>query len=348
MKFQTLDDGLAALHRSNDFAVLKSLIIEILAGTKPVQAKIIKDRIARIMRAKQITEAQNAVGHSQALDAIDRKYSELAKVLKHAPVGVVSSPQIIPPSPNLGNTQAPPASAPAPAPAAQPESTPQPQLARPAMPMGAMGAVTLVNWLRSKKSLLMKGAGVTALLGGAYWMYNRATNPIPVKNPNDKESDFSRTIRSIEKYRAFSRMSKDPNFSGDYSAFLEGKLPVKPKKNPPSTEKSPDHKKSQWDRDEQKLMGYMDNAHAALTERPKMEIPRLPFNRSQSQESPIPIISDEVESVTHSEATRQKKKKKNPVVEGISEPKGPVTKSEEPTGRLIPIIKRTKRIRKVA
>lgn len=353
----SLEQGLAALQQATDFASLKQIITETLSVSNVYQAKVVKDRIARIMRAKQAAEAQAAAAYPQALDNIDRKYQELAKILKYTPVGVVTQPRIIPPSPGL-NTEftgaaAAQAISPPVAPATQPTNE-QPAV-KPAAPLqlsgglGSLGALTVLNWVKSKKSLIMKGVGAGALLGGAYWMYNKVTNPI-AKNPNtkaDKESDFSRTIRSIEKYRAFSRMSKDPNFSGDYSAFLEGKIPPKTKKPISSGKDSntPDHKLNQWEKDEQKLMNYMDSAHMALTERPKLEIPRLPFN-SKTQENPIPIVSDEVDTTQHSEVKtdRAKKKKKNPEVPPVEVK---VSSKPEPTGRLIPIIKRTKRIRKV-
>ena len=353
-KLVTFEEGIRSLQQTSDFATLRELINEMLYICPPAKGHLAKDSIARTMRRKQAYEIQQSQGYPDALAAIDRKYKDLAIVLRHAnsngmQLGSGGFGEL---PPNTAQAAMPPTPQPA------PQAPRSAAIAKPKLsPMMGLKPLILLNWAKSKKDTIIKGAALATVAGGAYFIFQKyVTDNKKKKNPKEKETDFDRTIRSIQKYRAFSKMSNDTDIGSEYLDKLDGKKKKKKKSSAKEANRLDD-----WERQEETLMRSMNATHRALAEKPKthFSLPKLP----DPKKNPIPVISDSVDTTTHSQAKKRRKKKSSKkAIDSAAEDsdsfeeeivttkrrkrKNPAGKKE--TGRLIPIVKRTKRVRKIS
>ena len=94
----TFQEGLRILERTEDFASIQELIFEMLSICPLEEAHLAKDAIAHVLRRKQATEIQISKAYPQAVEVLDRKYADLAKVLRNAKAhGVVIPPPVAAP-----------------------------------------------------------------------------------------------------------------------------------------------------------------------------------------------------------------------------------------------------------
>jgi hypothetical protein len=260
---------------------------------------------------------------------------------------------------------------------AQPQAQPKPRPRRPKpkssrvspwslaklSPVGGLEtSLMIIDWIKSKKKTIVAGTAVVTTLGSVYWLYKHFTSSEKKENP-DKETSFEKTINSIQKYRAFTTLCKDPDFSGSYEDLMSGNLTKKK-----GVKKKSDlyDKGLEWERKEQGLMRDMDNTFNALSDRPKIkyELPRLPESNSID---PKTIVFDKDKDKEEEETSlapvkpkptrnRKRKAKKSQlrIVDKTADKtskkssKKKVSRSKDaPTGRLIPIVKRTRRVKKV-
>jgi len=351
----SFEEGLAYLQKANDFITLREAINEMLAIVEPQKAHLAKDKIARVMRRKQALEIQQAQGYPDVLQAIDKKYKDLALVLRHAegPRGLkVPHGQLN--SENNNYTGSEPVSA--------LKKTKSNGLA--GLAGGNLGPMMLLNWIKAKKPLIVRGATFAGIGGVAYWAYQKYFGDKDSRKNPDKGTDFDRTIRSIQKYKAFSRMSKDPDWTGDYEDVLNGKS--KKKKKERSNKRNPS-KLEEWEKEEQSLFRAMDSAYRSINDKPKFkcEIPQLP--EPKKIKSPVLVTSsEEYKEPPKKKPKKKKARKSNPPVKAIQEdphqeePEVSIkakinkprasrkAKTASSDGRLIPIVKRTKRVRKIS
>ena len=364
-------EGLKILQQADDFTTLRQTIDTLAGICPPEELPLAKDAIARVIRLKQANEAIKFQAYPQALEEVDKKYRDLYIVLRTSKSKV--APQATMPSAmNPNNMTGPP-----PAPPKQNQIAKLPSLSGLSLP-------SLMRWLGDKKKYILTGGALATSVGGAYWLYKHLNDEPNSKKDNPaKESSLDKTIRSIQKYKAFTQMVNDPNFSGDYAELMSGKT-TKKKKNTRKKKEDP-QKSREWDRDEKSLMGDMDTAFNSLSSRPQLayKLPQLPAPKNID---PRDVVDDsELLSLKPRKApakkkikrTRKRKPKKEAQEEAIttsifptavsspekpkrtrksrkeksSFPKEPKTKKvkkiDAPPGRLIPIVKRTKRVKKV-
>lgn len=360
--------GLKALDNAQDYLALREIITKMVALVTPQDEAMAKDAIARVLRKKQALELQSVQGYPQAIQQLDQKYKDLYVALKN-----VRGQQPMQAQPQM---------------APQPQQQPQPQqAANPLSKLNGLSApLMLFDWIKTKKSSLMMGTALLTTVGGAYYFYNKLTKDDKKSKKKDSETDtsFDRTLKSIQKYHLFSKMTRNPDFAEEY---IMGTSKSKKKK---VTKKSGPDKLSEWDYEERALMKNMDSTFNALSTRPKLkvELPQLP--------EPKEIGTDIVKGLTGDTFEPQEKPKKKkrrgrkpkpepiseePKVESPSTPSPSVedqpapkkrrgrpkksvdtssetkpkrqtrakTKAAKTTspGRLIPIVKRTKRISKI-
>jgi len=310
--------GLQILNGAEDFLSLKNAIAYLLSITEFQDEIMAKDAIANVLRKKQAYDIQAFQHYPKELEAIDQKYKDLATVLEQARAAL----------PNTEVTKL---------------STDKSSLSKhnPFDVIAKLGGRAVFEWISKHKAFSMGSAA--ALAGGSYLVYRKFFNTTkePVINPADKESSFERTIKSIQKYRAFSQLSKDPEFDGDYLEVFHGKQPKK-KKPTTTKKKTPTDIGNEWERSEKALMNSMDVGFNELTIRPRMEfqIPELPAPNSIDAFQIINSPKEE-ETVFPERRERRIKPKKD------DEPKKSNKSVPTQTGRLVPIVKRTKRIKKV-
>lgn len=350
---QIFKEGLTILQQAGDFATLRNTIDRMISICPAEELPLAKDAIARVIRIKQANEIKKYQGYPQAIAELDKKYQDLYIVLRAAQSSVNPQPQALP-----GDTTSNKANS----------ITKAPSLLQ-GLNMPGM----VINWLKTKRKYLIAGGAIGAA-GGAYLLYKQlATEKEP---ESTKETNFDKTIKSIQKYKAFSIMMNDPNFSGDYNDLINGNY----KKTKPKETKNELAKSTEWDREEKALMKDMDSAFSAISAKPDLDyqLPQLPAPKTidpsdvigdtrplqlnlpgSKQEKPAPKVrkprkvrtkrkqAEEVEVSTPEEplqseptveVTPKKRKPKKVKAEDIS--------SDTP-GRLIPIVKRTKRVRKV-
>jgi hypothetical protein len=358
-------EGLKVLQQADDFTTLRQTIDTLVSICPPEESSLAKDAIARVIRLKQANEALKFQAYPQALEEVDKKYQDLYIVLRTSKSKV--SPQPVAPSPS--GTHA--------------SSSNQTQMAKTTVPFGGLSLPSLIQWLGNKKKYLLTGGALASTVGGAYWLYKHFNEEPGEKKENPiKESSLDKTIRSIQKYKAFTQMVNDPNFSGDYVELMSGKPSSKKRK---ATKKKEEPQKSrEWDRDEKSLMGDMDSAFNSLSTRPQLsyKLPQLPAPKNidprdivddsepmslkpikrakkkivkrAKKKKPKIEIEEESSSSTSlfpSAPIEKPKRARRPRKEKSSEPKESkakrVKKIDAPPGRLIPIIKRTKRVKKV-
>ena len=361
----SFQQGLKVLESVTDYITLRETLTRLVALVAPEEEALAKDAIARVLRRKQTAEAHRSQGYPQALQELDQKYKDLYLALKTAQGRGVS--QAAPA----------PASAPTPTPTTAPPKSKTAQtnpLTKLSGLNGFSAPMMLLDWIKNKKSTLMMGTALLTTFGGAYYFYNKLSNKDDSKKkkdsePKEIESNFDRTLKSIQKYHLFSQMTRNPDLVDE---FINGGKPkkkkVKKKSGPP--------KLSEWDYEERALMKNMDSAFNALSVRPKVkyELPQLPESNEidpniakglTAEDKPRkkkrkgrPRKSEqraETSSVEESEAPPPKPKAPKTLPSSEEKPKKRRTRraskskksNGDAPGRLIPIIKRTKRISKI-
>lgn len=363
-------EGLKILQQADDFTTLRETIDTLVSICPPKELHLAKDAIARVIRLKQSKEATKFQAYPQALEEVDKKYRDLYIVLR------TSSSKVE--VPILHDT--PPHSSTSTTPVSQ-----QNQMAK-TSPLGGFNLPTLLQWLSNKRKYLLTGGALASTVGGAYWLYTHLNSDkkVKAKEAPEKVSTLDKTIRSIQKYKAFTQMVNDPDFSGNYAELLSGKPSTSKKRKNTKKIKEERPKSNEWDRDEKSLMNDMDTAFNSLGLRPQLnyKLPQLPAPKNID---PRDIVGDsEVLSLKPSKTSERKKTRKTrkprkprktkavEQVEEISEPtisfpaaapektrRGRKPRKEKSgeqkaskkinaaPGRLIPIIKRTKRVKKV-
>jgi hypothetical protein len=286
----TFKEGVKALQQARDFASLRETIDRMVSLCPPEDVPLAKDAIARVIRTKQAEELNASRGNTQVLDALDKKYRDLYIVLRTSQSKLPPTPP--PALPNGGMPRA-----------------PQTQMQK-VNPLAGLNLPSMVaDWLKSKKKYLITGGAVMSTLGGAVLLYKYFNGDEETKTQDSKESNFDRTIRSIQKYRAFSQMANDPNFSGNFTEILDGSYSNSKKKKKVKKKEEP-LKSNEWERNEKTLMKDMDEAFNALSVRPRLEyeLPQLPAPKSIN---PDDVVGGEIViQETKVEKPKQRKKRK--------------------------------------
>ena len=355
-------EGIKILQQVRDFASLRETIDRMVSLCPPEDVPFAKDAIARVIRIKQAEELNMSRGSPQVIDTLDKKYRDLYIVLRTSK----SKTPLQPHNPSVVSNAAP-----------KQQKT---QLQK-ASPLGGLNFPLMVaDWLKSKKKYIITGGAVMSTIGGAVLLYKYFNNDDESPSKDSKESGFDKTIRSIQKYRAFSQMANDPNFSGNFTEILDGSYNKKKKK---VRKKEEPLKSAEWDRNEKVLMKDMNDAFNTLSTRPRLEyaLPQLPAPKDIN---PIDVVGSFGSRPTETKIEKPKKKTRKPrktrktrdttpkavistTAEDTKPPKKPrqrkvsttsstpaekKVKNSKPSsshtsGRLIPIVKRTKRVRKV-
>lgn len=319
--------GLNALEHLRDFASMRDTINKMISVVAEEDLPYAYDAIARIIRIKQSIELQEVQGYPHAIQELDKKYQDLYLVLKTAKPKKFKNESsmdkqvsgIIESSGNMQNN-----------------------------PLGNL----ILDWVKSNKGNLVKGSAVVGTLGGAFWLYKFLTSEVESRLV-DSETTFDKTIKSIQKYKAFSHMMKNPDMS-DVEEFLSGKPVTKKRRVDRKIEKKPVEKDEEWDTDERSLMKDMDEAFGALSFRPNLEykVPQLSTSKSVK---PTEIFKENEENSPEKKEKRRVVEKNDKMIvlskekpsSSKTSPVKTILKSEE-GGRLVPIIKRTKRVKKIA
>ena len=320
----TFQKGLQVLASAEDYLSLKNTIIHLLSVTELQDESIAKDAIANVLRKKQATDIQRFKHYPKELEAIDQRYKDLATVLENTNACLPNSEikALTGTNKTLGSN--------------------------PLDIISKLSKNAIIDFFIKNKVFSVGSAA--ALAGGSYLVYKKFfDNEITVLNPpsDNKESNFEKTIRSIQKYRAFSQLSRDPDFDGNYMEMFQGKTPKK-KKAVPARKKSPEDIGTQWEREEKSLMQEMDVSFNEIAIRPRVEfqMPQLP---APNRIDPNEIIGVASSLEEEEPLFKREKRPKSPKKDEVKEEK---IKKEKPTpsqslGRLVPIVKRTKRIKKV-
>jgi len=323
----TFQKGLQLLASAEDYISLKNTIVHLMSVTEQQDENIAKDAIANVLRKKQASDIQRFKHYPRELEAIDQRYKDLATVLESAGASLPNSEIKV-----LAGT-----------------ATPLIARSSPLDIISRLSKSAIVDFFLQNKTFSVGSA--VALAGGGYLVYKKFFDTeIKIENPIalDKETNFEKTIRSIQKYRAFSQLSKDPDFDGNYLEVFQGKAP---KKKKPSTikKKSPEDIGTQWDKEERSLMQNMDMSFNEMSIRPRMEfqMPELPapntINPNEIIGTAVPV---EIKNPVFKREKRSKPRKDE------SRNKNEIQEDKKPSpsqsmGRLVPIVKRTKRIKKV-
>jgi hypothetical protein len=234
---------------------------------------------------------------------IDKKYHDLAEVLRTLLPGPVTRPL----------PQAPVVSARHPQMGEIHPQIPQPQapiVSRPQLPVrvnSGFGIATtlLQNWLSSKKGPLIRFGITGGTLAFFIWLYNRFYNKKPGllvkkessetndkrKNPDkfrEKElSDFEKTFRALDRIRHFSAMSKHTSeMSGaDYSSLLKNESAFKEKETTEDPQKLEAKKRhSRLETAGNQLLKDIDNISKVLKEVPKTNKESFKFLTTKKEE----------------------------------------------------------------
>ena len=357
-------EGLKIIQNADDFATLQHTIDKMVSICPPEELHMAKDAIARVVRVRQELDRRMSMGYPQAEEALDKKYSDLYIVLR-------TSKSNIPPIPKQTQALPPPASGSRP---------PNNQMAKIRSMGGLNMPMMILDWLRTKRKYLIAGGAVGAV-GGAYLLYKQITGDKDEIKKNPEDSSFDKTIKSIQKYKAFSQMMNDPNFSGDYSDIINGNVSNKKTKKRKELKKEDATKSIEWDKDERTLMKGMDDAFNSIATKPDLayQLPQLPAPKNidpreiLGEDKPLELrptksVKTKRRNLPENKPRKPRKVRKprqpkpeivevqvqaeRPQVVETSEPKVKKvrkrkTSEEDSPGRLIPIVKRTKRVKKV-
>lgn len=324
----SFDQSLNILKTATDYPSVSTALREVLNACPSNQLENFKLKVATVLREKQAAEGRAAQKHPRALQEIDLKYKNLVNILSsHTP-----------------QTQPPPSSA------SPPVEKPSSIAKAPTSSFG-LGSMLFQNFFQSKKKLIVGfGAGLGAIAGLAF-VYSKFSKPSePAKNPEDfktkKLEGFEKTLAALQRLRSLNKISKTGSWD-DYEGYLSGKK----KKGEPTKELK---KLIDWNKEENSLMSSADRAMKALANF-KLSSPDLPLLSDFGSSSMSEIPFDE------GKKKRKRKEKKEEfeaseempieeVAEEIQEMEPePILEEPEPeeTGRLIPVVKRNKRIKKI-
>lgn len=321
----SFDQSLNILKTATDYPSVSTALREVLNACPSNQLENFKLKVATVLREKQAAEGKAAQKHPRALQEIDLKYKNLVNILSsHAPQEQQAS---IPPV-----------------------EKPSPIAKAPTSSLG-LGSMLFQNFFQSKKKLIVGfGAGLGAIAGLAF-VYSKFSKPSePVKNPDDfktkKLEGFEKTLAALQRLRSLNKISKTGSWD-DYEGYLSGKK----KKGEPTKELK---KLIDWNKEENSLMSSADRAMKALANF-KLSSPDLPLLSDSGSSSTGEIGFDEGKK----KRKRREKKEESEVLEETPtdeitedlqeiEPE-PILEEPEPeeTGRLIPVVKRNKRIKKI-
>ena len=314
----SFDAGLRSLTETDDAQLLQEIVKETLAKCPNQRTRTAKAEVAAILQRKYALETQTAAKHNPALiPEIDKKYQDLSLVLKNIPVMGMEA-----------------TSNPTPTPSASPKLPVRPNFA-------GIGSSLIQSWFSKRKGFLQGTAIAIPAMCGLIYLYNKIwgrSEPVEKKviDKNmlrQKELDnFEKMVKSLDHIRTFSRMSRNPDFSGDYRAVL--KNPSKLKRV--SSDGSLTKRLAKWNQEEQELLKGVDQAVKVITSPPK----KYSFPSFLKDESPLPKPPKVDAGPIFGEAKKVKKVKVEKEEEAAPEP-------AEPVGKLIPISKRSKRVRKV-
>jgi len=274
-------EGIKALQYAEDFATLREIIDRMVGMCPSEDLPLAKDAIARVIRIKQANEINKYQSYPQAAEGLDKKYRDLYIVLRTAKSKV--EPKALPES----------------------SAQTQTQIAK-TTPFGGLNIPLMVlHWAKEKKNLLLTGGAV----GGAYLIYKhfyKEKSEDAKKNPSTKENSLDKTIRSIQKYKAFTQIVNDPNFSGNYADLVNGNYKQKKGKKRKEDEEL---KSNSWDKNERNLMKNMDDAFNSLSIRPNLDysLPQLPAPKNID---PKDIIDDSGPLSLKPKVTRKPPRKK--------------------------------------
>ena len=197
------------------------------------------------------------------------------------------------------------------------------------------------------KSPLVIGSILTAL-GGAVYLYTKYNKK--ESSTSSPSSGFQKTLKAIQKYKLISQLDFDSNFLEDYDSIMKGK-------NKKIAKKKPYSKVDAWTKEESALMEEIDSSFKSITttKSSSYKIPQLP---AANELDPFSILSGSKPRSNKREIKRPKEtqEESEPIVEDIIEdiiediPKKTRKRRviSNPSGeRLVPIVKRTKRISKI-
>lgn len=315
---ESFQKGLQMLASAEDYLSLKNTILHLLSITEQQDEIMAKDAIASVLRKKQAADIQKYKHYPREMEAVDQKYKDLAVALEASRATQPNTAIKTLSDNSLGN---------------------------PLGMLSKLGGSAMLDFLSKNKALSLGSAA--ALAGGSYLVYKRFFDSKKEKITTEKESNFERTIKSIQKYRAFSQLSKDPDFDGNYLEIFQGKAP---KKKKPVSKRESENVSTKWEREEKSLMQNMDIGFNEIAIRPRIDfkMPQLPAPKnidpsevlggSSNSEPPFETSRTETSKVS-------KSKKKASKTVNREEKKDPLP--AQSAGRLIPIVKRTKRIKKI-
>ena len=207
--------------------------------------------------------------------------------------------------------------------------------------------------LKSKSkwgSPLVLGTAFLTTLGGAFYLYtkNKKKGSNPSTSPT---SGFQKTLKAIQKYKLISQLDFDSNFLEDYESIMKGK-------NKKIAKKKPYSKADAWTREEGALMKEIDSSFKSITTTKSSgyKVPQLPASKEfdpfsilgntktkskrepkrpkETPEEPEPIIEDTIIE----EIPKKTRKRRSATT---------TSTSRTSVERLVPIVKRTKRISKI-
>lgn len=316
----TPEEHLQILKVAKDYTTLSDTLQFLMNGCPAEYFNSFKIKLANILREKQLLETKQAQGHQRALQDIDLKYKNLAVRLSQA-VPTASPRNNLP----VKNSSS----------------------------LAGIGATVIKNWIQARQKQLLGFGVALGAVGSLAFIFNKFygsnnSNSKSIKNPDEvrdkKFEGFEKTLTALQKLRSLNKISKNASFD-DYQGFLSGKKKKK------SDDDSYDSKRLiDWSREESHLMSSADKAVKALSNF-KLPTPELPllttsaeFGESENKkprrkrkEKEV-IESDENSDVDNAE----------PDIEEIEIQEEHINEEPSDLGRLIPIVKRTKRVKKIS
>lgn len=312
------EENLQLLKVSKDYATLSSTL-EVLISDCPIQyIESFKVKLATTLREKQLVETKQASGHARALQDIDLKYRNLAMRLHD----LMPTSQPVRNLPVRNNSSS----------------------------LAGFGATVIKNWIQARQKQLLGFGVALGAVGGLAFVFNKiygksSGSPLPVKNPDElrdkKFEGFEKTLTALQKLRSLNKMSKSGSFD-EYEGFLSGK-----KKKKGEVVDS-DSKRIDWNKEESYLMSSADKAMKALSnfKLPEPEVPLLTTNAS-------------LEDTFATPKKRRKRKEKEESLDSVEDVEAeelPIEEEivqeendteQETFGRLIPVVKRTKKVKRI-
>jgi len=273
--------GLHILEQVRDFATLRETINRMISIVSPEDLHYARDAVARIIRLKQTIEFQEVQGYPDAMIELDKKYRDLYLVLRYAkPRGIMQltigpdPSRIEPIKPEVKVSEETKS-------AEKPEKAPETKIPETVttsetgvldfskqnqlMGLNQLSQLNpissaILEWIKSHKGTIFKGTAVATSVGGAYWLYKYLTAESE-KKLNNEDTTFDKTIKSIQKYKAFSHMMKNPDME-NVEQFLTGKPIInKKKRTDKKDDKKPAEKDQEWETDGDRKSTRLNSSH---------------------------------------------------------------------------------------